>query len=153
MGYLTELKKKWETTIGPIPIVQKPPPLQRSAWQNLLPSVTRGRAPLITAAPTSLKSDSHMAPPIANPSTKEVESRVEDRRASSPLMAGSLAAHGSSKPHTHLNDSTPTAMNPTIFIGNVPLRTHAIPIQPEGRFAEGFNNSSRKTLQYIQPEK
>ncbi|KAL0398430.1 UNVERIFIED_CONTAM: Beta-amylase 2, chloroplastic [Sesamum radiatum] len=37
---LAELKTKWEANIGPIPIVPKPPPLQRSEWQSFLP--TRG---------------------------------------------------------------------------------------------------------------
>ncbi|KAL0455390.1 UNVERIFIED_CONTAM: LINE-1 reverse transcriptase [Sesamum latifolium] len=204
MGALAELKQKWETTIGPLSVAQKPPPLQYSAWRSLVSSVPHGRL-LIAAAPTTHanpnpKGDSHMAPslenpskmvedarvvinrapkpleassssthkhepltphhgvaaapPMLNPNNKAADVRVDEHRAPLPHKAGSSLAHDSSAAHTHLNDSAPpVATMPTLFIGNVPLRIHAPPTQPEGRFADGFNNSSRKTLRFIQPEK
>ncbi|KAL0411317.1 UNVERIFIED_CONTAM: hypothetical protein Slati_3721400 [Sesamum latifolium] len=39
-----------------------------------------------------------------------------------------------------------------IFIGKVPLREHAPPLQLETRFADAFNNSSRKTLRFVPPD-
>ncbi|KAL0455393.1 UNVERIFIED_CONTAM: hypothetical protein Slati_0878500 [Sesamum latifolium] len=39
-----------------------------------------------------------------------------------------------------------------IFIGKVPLRADAPPLQSESRFADAFNNSSRKTLRFVPPD-
>ncbi|KAL0444694.1 UNVERIFIED_CONTAM: hypothetical protein Slati_2192100 [Sesamum latifolium] len=43
-------------------------------------------------------------------------------------------------------------MMPEIFIGEVPLRPNPSNSSPENKFADAFNNSTRRTLRYIPPE-
>ncbi|KAL0290885.1 UNVERIFIED_CONTAM: hypothetical protein Sradi_7039600 [Sesamum radiatum] len=138
MDALHALNARWESKIGPI---QGPPmrtvapprstidenPLVRSfrmARRNLSRRVEEAPPPLMIEPAPWL---------IAYPSCLPCG-------APSPSVAAPSAAH------------PPTSDTPPIYIGNVPLRPPKLVTPPKTKFAEVFNNSTRRTLWFIPPE-
>ncbi|KAL0444821.1 UNVERIFIED_CONTAM: hypothetical protein Slati_2204800 [Sesamum latifolium] len=103
----------------------------RMAHRNLSRRVEEAPPPLMLESAPMVEVPLGFAPPNPNPSCLLCG-------APSPSVAGPSAAH------------PPTSDTPPIYIGNVPLQP---PNPPEMKFAEAFNNSTRRTLRFIPPER
>ncbi|KAL0294586.1 UNVERIFIED_CONTAM: hypothetical protein Sradi_6881300 [Sesamum radiatum] len=148
MDALHDLKARWESKIGllqtlPTRTVAPPRstidanPLVRSfrmARRNIAWRVDEVPAPLMIKIAPIVEPPVGFAPTNPNPNGLPSD-------APSPPAAGSSAAH------------PPSSAAAPIFIGNIPLQPPQHGTLPESKFAEAFNNSTRRTLRFIPPKR
>ncbi|KAL0439677.1 UNVERIFIED_CONTAM: hypothetical protein Slati_2450700 [Sesamum latifolium] len=162
MDALHQLKARWEAKIGPIQAPLSHPrtslmdanPLVRNFHMTrrtlapLMPREPTGEAPLLMleAAAKGAAAPS-LTPPNPNPRKEVAPSRVITHDALAPL-AGPPPVHRDGIPPMESSSTIPN-----IFIGKVPLRSYPTLSQSENKFAEGFINSTRRSLRFIPSEK
>ncbi|KAL0455484.1 UNVERIFIED_CONTAM: hypothetical protein Slati_0887600 [Sesamum latifolium] len=174
MAALDGLKRKWEAKIGPLKLISRSIPMSvvENPWakgfslarRNINPS--RCLLPLLepplhvpdVAAPLTMKALTLQSIEAApNPNQQRAPPRVSGLGGLTPLQAGSSSAVQSV---AEAPPDSPRAAMPEqrdavpigIFVGTVPLHGRPATYKPDARIADGFNNSSRKTLHFIPPE-
>ncbi|KAL0455477.1 UNVERIFIED_CONTAM: hypothetical protein Slati_0886900 [Sesamum latifolium] len=151
---LHDLKTRWEAKVGPLhrtlprphTIIDENPMVRsfRMARRTLVPLLPRRDTVPMEEAPLM----EGEAPPNPNPRKEALLDCDVTHDAPALFMAGFSPAHqeGVLNPSMEFSSTLPN-----IFIGKIPLHsTPPIP-PPKNRFAEAFNNSTRRTLRFIQP--